>query len=680
MRKSFNVPRALPICLFLIITTLAVFWQVKDHEFISYDDNHYVTENPQVQAGLTIKSLKWAFTSIHSANWHPLTWLSHMLDVQLFGLKSGWHHLINLFFHIANTLLLFLVLHRMTKALWQSAFVAALFALHPLHVESVAWVAERKDVLSTFFWMLTMGAYVFYVEKPEVKRYLLTLFFFALGLMAKPMLVTLPFVFLLLDYWPLRRLQYGPADPKKPAEVLPPSASIKQKRKSKKQDAVKEKAQAKKLTAFPYQWTLIRALVWEKIPFFILTAIASVVTYIVQQKGGAVSTLEEIPFYARVVNSIVSYVSYMGKMIWPANLAVFYPHPGMLPHWQVLGAALFLLIVTLIVLRMARSFPYVAVGWLWYLGTLVPVIGIVQVGMQGMADRYTYVPLIGLFIIAAWTTADLAKKWPFRIYVVTLSAGIILSVLTYTAWTYLQSWQNTVTIFQHALKTTRNNFIAHFNMGDALRGDKRKIDEAIAHYVEALRIAPNNPVVHNSLGNALSTKGKLDEAIVHYVSAIRIKPDYAAAYNHLGLALLRQGKIDEAIVNITKAIKIDPHMAEAYNNMGAVFVAQGKPDQAIANFTRALQIQPNDMEAHYNIGIISASQGKFDQAVVHFREAVRIKPDFAKAHNNMGSVLVLQGKNKEAIEHFREAVRIQPDYELAQDNLRKAMAQQEKAR
>jgi len=680
MRKSFNIPRVLLICLFLIITTLAVFWQVKDHEFINYDDKLYVAENPQVQAGLTIESLRWAFTSTHASNWHPLTWISHMLDVQLFGLKAGWHHLTNLFFHIANTLLLFLVLRRMTKALWQSAFVAALFALHPLHVESVAWVAERKDVLSTFFWMLTMGAYVFYVEKPETRRYLLTLFFFALGLMAKPMLVTLPFVLLLLDYWPLKRLRYGNTDPGIHAEALKSSSPVKQKRKSKKQLPSKEKVQVKTTTASPSWWTLIRPLLWEKVPFFILSVIASVVTYIAQQKGGAVSTLEEIAFNARVTNSIVSYVGYIGKMIWPANLAVFYPHPGMLPSWQVLGAAVLLVIVTLIVLRMARSFPYVFVGWLWYLGTLVPVIGIVQVGMQGMADRYTYVPLIGLFIIAAWTTADLAKKWPFRIYVVTVSAGIILSVLTYTTWIYLQSWQNTVTIFQHALKTTRNNFIAHFNMGDALREDKGRIDEALAHYVEALRIAPNNPVVHNSLGNALSSKGRLDEAIVHYVSAIWIKPDYAAAYNHLGLAFFRQGKIDEAIINITKAIKIDPRMAEAYNSMGAVLAAQGKPEQAIANFTMALQIKPNDMEAHYNIGIISASQGKFDQAVVHFREVVRIKPDFAKAHNNLGSVLVLQGKNKESIEHFREAVRIQPDYKLAQENLKRALDLQAKSK
>ena len=679
MLKSFTIPRALPICLFLIITTLAVFWQVKDHEFINYDDTEYITENLHVQGGVTLKGVTWAFTTFHAANWHPLTWLSHMLDVQLFGVKPGWHHLMNLLFHIANTLLLFLVLHRMTKALWQSAFVAALFALHPLHVESVAWVSERKDVLSAFFWMLTMGAYVYYVERPGLQRYLLVFTFFSLGLMSKPMLVTLPFVLLLLDFWPLGRLQYRKADPEIHAEALSPSSIAKQKRKSKKQNAVKEKAQVKNPTDFHYQWTLIRPLVWEKVPFFILTAIASVVTYIAQQKGGALSSLKAISFDVRVVNSIVSYVSYIGKMIWPANLAVFYPHPGMLPPWQVFAAVSILVIITLSALRMARRFPYVIIGWLWYLGTLVPVIGLVQVGEQAMADRYTYVSLIGLFIMIAWTIPDLVKKGPYRIYIFTISAGIILSALTYTTWTYLQCWQNSVTIFQHALKTTRNNFIAHLNMGADLR-DKGGVEEAIAHYVEALRIEPNNPDVNFNLGNALSRQGKLDEAIVHYISVIRIKPNYAAAYNHLGLALFRQGKINEAIINFTKAIKMDPNMAEAYNNMGAVFVGQGKPDQAIANFTKAVQIKPNDMEAHYNLGIISASQRKFDQAVVHFREAVRVKPDFAKAHNNLGSVLVLQGKTKEAIEHFREAVRIQPDYKMAQENLKDALNVQKKSR
>jgi hypothetical protein len=374
MNAMSDKHRALFLCLLLTVVTLTAFWQVIDHDFIHYDDNEYITENRPVKAGLTFKAVTWAFTTFHAGNWHPLTWLSHMLDVQLFGLKAGWHHLMNLLFHIANTLLLFLVLHRMTKALWQSAFVAALFALHPLHVESVAWVAERKDVLSTFFWMLTMGAYVFYVEKPETRRYVLALFFFALGLMAKPMLVTLPFVLLLLDYWPLKRLTYGNGGPENPAETLPPSASVKQKRKSKKQDAGKEKAQAKKPVDSPFQWTLIRTLVWEKTPFFVLSMASSVITYMAQQKAGAVSSLQSIPFFARMGNALVSYCGYMGKMIWPEKLAIVYPHPGVMPPWQILGEIFFLALSTFLILRMVRRVPYLTVGWLWYLGTLVPVI------------------------------------------------------------------------------------------------------------------------------------------------------------------------------------------------------------------------------------------------------------------------------------------------------------------
>jgi len=713
MRKSFNIPYALPVCLFLIITTLAVFWQVKDHEFINFDDTEYVTENFHVRGGITFKGVTWAFTTFHAGNWHPLTWLSHMLDVQLFGLKARWHHLMNLLFHIANTLLLFLVLHRMTKALWQSAFVAALFALHPLHVESVAWVAERKDVLSTFFWMLTMGAYVFYAEKPGIKRYLLAFFFFTLGLMSKPMLVTLPFVLLLLDYWPLKRLQYGTADLKSPAEDVPSSASIKQKRKSKKQDAVKEKAQAKKPTASPYRWTLIRPLLWEKIPFVVLSVIASVVTYLAQQKGGAVSSLKAIPLDVRVTNAIVSYVSYIGKMIWPANLAVFYPHPGMLPYWQILGAALFLLMVTLIVLRMARSFPYVAVSWLWYLGTLVPVIGIVQVGLQGMADRYTYVPLIGLFIVIAWSMGDLVKKWLYPSFTFIIFTVIILSVLSYTSWVNLRYWQSGVLLFSHARSCTDDNATVHYLLGLAL-SEIGKVENAQYHYAEALKINPRFADVHNNLGMILFNQGKIDEAIGHYDEAIRINPNHGKAMWNLGNALLRKGKIEEAAVYYARVLQIDPGDAGAHLNLGNIVASQGKLNEAMTHFreairikddsvkaitglgsilaaqgnfgeamkyySKAVQIAPADAEIHYDMGTITASQGNINEAIAHFREAIRIQPDYTKAHNNLGSVLLLQGKIEDAIAHFREALRLKPDYTMAHENLRNALAMKKKIR
>jgi tetratricopeptide (TPR) repeat protein len=677
MRKSFNVPRALPICLFLIITTLAVFWQVKDHEFISYDDNHYVTENPQVQAGLTIKSLKWAFTSIHSANWHPLTWLSHMLDVQLFGLKAGWHHLMNLFFHIANTLLLFLVLHRMTKALWQSAFVAALFALHPLHVESVAWVAERKDVLSTFFWMLTMGAYVFYVEKPGLKRYLIALFFFALGLMSKPMLVTLPFVLLLLDYWPLKRLQYGTADPKSPAEDGPSSASIKQKRKSKKQLTVKEKVQVKKPTVSPYQWTLIRPLFWEKIPFVVLSVASSVITYMAQQKVGAMSSLQGFPLSARIGNALVSYCGYMGKMIWPENLAVLYPHPGMLPPWQILGAALFLALSTFLILRIRGRVPYLTVGWLWYLGTLVPVIGIVQVGLQGMADRYTYIPLIGISITIAWGVPDLLKRWRYKKTALAVLSAAILSLLTMGTWKQVDYWQSSLTLFERTLEVTSNNYIMHNEIGNTLKAQGKR-EEAISHYTKALHINPNYAYAHNNLGTALQEQGRLADAISHYSEALRINKSFAYAHNNMGTVLQEQGKLQEAAHHYIEAIRLRPDYEKPYINLGETFTAQGKYDEAMDYYSKALRINPTLIKIHYNMGTILLSQGKAKDAIIHFREAVRIKPDYVKAHNNLGSALLLIGKKEEAIAHFREALRYEPDHKIVQENLKRAMNLQKK--
>jgi tetratricopeptide (TPR) repeat protein len=673
MRNSFNIPHAVPICLVLIITTLAVFWQLKDHEFINFDDPLYVTENLHIQGGITLKGVTWAFTTFHAGNWHPLTWLSHMLDVQFFGLKAGWHHLMNLLFHIASTLLLFLVLHRMTKALWQSAFVAALFALHPLHVESVAWVSERKDVLSTFFWMLTMGAYVFYVEKPEVKRYVLTLFFFALGLMAKPMLVTLPFVLLLLDYWPLKRLRYGTADPKNPAEALPPSAPVQQKRKSKKQHTVKEKVQAKKPTDSPYQWTLIRPLVWEKIPFFILTVLSSAVTYVAQWKGGAMKPLEAIAFDGRIANALVSYVAYIGKMIWPANLAFLYPHPGMVPHWQILGAVLFLALSTFLILRMVKRAPYLAVGWLWYLGTLVPVIGIVQVGLQGMADRYTYVPLIGMFIMIAWGVPELFNRWRYKKNALAVLSVLILSMLTIGTWKQVHYWQNSLTLFGRTLEVTSNNYIIHNELGNTLKA-QGKLDEAISQYNKALHINPNYAYAHNNLGTALQEQGRLTEAISHYAEALRNNKNFADAYNNIGTVLQEQGSFQEAARHYIEAIRLRPDYEKPYINLGETFAAQGKYGEAMEYYTKALRINPYLIKLHYNMGTILLSQGKAEEAIIHFREAVRIKPDYVKAHNNLGSALLLIGKKEEAIAQFREALRYEPDHRVVQENLKRAMA------
>src|SRR5208337_2953688 len=455
------------IYLFLTAATLIAFWQVNHFDFINYDDPSYVTENFHIQHGITTEAIRWAFTTGHSSNWHPVTWISHMLDVELFGLKPRWHHLTNLLFHIANTLLLFFVFNRMTKATWQSAFVAALFALHPLHVESVAWVAERKDVLSTFFWMLTMGAYIHYVEHPRFTSYLAVFTFLTLGLMAKPMLVTLPLVLLLLDYWPLRRFEQKTSAQEIPAEINKPVSASKRKEKSSRKQTVQAIVKEAKPADRRYQWALVRPLLIEKMPFFALAALSSIVTFIAQRKGGAVASLEGIPPGARIANAFVSYIVYIGKTIWPDNLAVLYLYAGWWPLWQVMGAVLLFIAVTLIVIREAKRFPYLATGWLWFAGTLVPVIGIVQVGRQALADRYTYVPFIGLFIMAAWGIPELLKNWRYRKEALAASSALIFICLFIFTWTQAGYWRNSMALYDHALEVTSQNDIVYTNRGVA---------------------------------------------------------------------------------------------------------------------------------------------------------------------------------------------------------------------
>jgi protein O-mannosyl-transferase len=554
------------VCLALIAANLIVYASVWHHGFVNYDDDDYVTANPVVLRGLTWDGVAWAFTTEHAVNWHPLTWLSHMLDVQLYGADAGAHHLTNLLFHIANTLLLFGLLHRMTGAVGRSAFVAGLFAVHPLHVESVAWVAERKDVLSTLFWMLTLWAYVGYTRRSGVRRYCAVLLLFALGLMAKQMLVTLPFVLLLLDFWPLRRLRFDSA---------------------------------------------VR-LVWEKLPLLALGIISSVVTFVVHRRGGAVIILSTIPLKLRIENALVSYVAYIGKMLWPARLAVLYPYAASLPGWWVAAAFVFLTSVSVAVIWARSRHPYLAVGWFWYLGTLVPVIGLIQVGNQAMADRYTYIPLIGLFIMVAWGVPDLLALRPFpQLQGIGLSAAAGLVILAYAiaARGQLEYWEDSTTLWTRALEVTSENNIAH-----------------------------------NNLGAALADQGKSDEAIVQYSEALRIKPDYADAHNNLGVALDDQGKHDEAIAHYSEALHIRPYYADAHINLGVSLGEQGKIDEAIAQFNEALQIKPDSAKAHNNLGVALASEGKTDEAVEHFTQALRVKPDYADASKNLERALAGRGK------------------------------------
>ena len=505
------------LCLLLAGATLLAYIQVKDHDFITFDDDMYVTANPMVRAGLTWPGVKWAFTAVHSSNWHPVTWLSHMLDCQLYGMWPGGHHLTNVFFHLANTILLFLFFSRVTGALWPSAMVAALFALHPLHVESLAWVSERKDVLSTFFWLVTMWAYGAYVAVPSLRRYLAVVLSFVLGLMAKPMLVTLPLVLLLLDYWPLGRI----------AEVAPPRGAIEG---------------SPPLTGPPKKsyWPLIR----EKIPLFALAALSCLITVLAQRGSGSVMPLAIRPLDARIANALVAYLKYVVKALWPYPMAFFYPLAP-IPWWQAVWAGLALALLSVFLLYEARRHPYLGVGWLWYLITLAPVIGLVQVGGQAMADRYTYVPFIGLFIIAAWGIAEATAGWRHRKTILSLSAAAVLLTCLVSTWMQAGYWRNSESLYFEAIRVTGDNYMAYHHLGMAYT-DQGKLDQAIAAYKKSIAVDPSYSHAYNNLGVVYARQGKFNEAVEQFKLAIRLYPTNVSFYRNLALAYSQQGKKAEA--------------------------------------------------------------------------------------------------------------------------------------
>ncbi|MBN1788375.1 MAG: tetratricopeptide repeat protein [Sedimentisphaerales bacterium] len=535
------------ICLALTIVIIAVYYQIWTYDFVSLDDFKYVRSNPDIHSGITFEAVKWVFTTGYMANWHPVTWLSHMLDWRLFGSNPGAHHITNLIFHIANTLLLFVVLKQMTSALWPSAFAAALFALHPLHVESVAWISERKDVLSTFFWLLTMWAYVRFVHRPKILRYLLVVVFFALGLMSKPMLVTLPFVLLLLDYWPLRRCQNN----------------------------------------------RLGRLVLEKIPLFILSAASVVVTFFVQRNWGAVATAASVPLKFRVFNALISYTGYIGKMFWPSRLAPFYPHPGRdisLLHTAV--STVLLLAITIVVLRFAKSRRYLFTGWFWYLGTLVPVIGLVQVGSQAMADRYSYITLTGLFIMIAWGMPDMFANWHKRKTILWTASLIVLAMLAMSTYVQKTYWKNSLTLGRRSVTVTQDNYVAHFCLSGDLH-ERQMLDEAMYHCLEALRIRPDSIEAIRRQGDILQSAGRFAQAVEAYQKCLKAEPNDIKLLNNIGVALSLNGKTDQAVENFNKALKIDPDFAACHANLGYALQAQGKKAEAMKHFERAFQIDPN---------------------------------------------------------------------------------------
>ena len=608
--KSQYSNKVIVVCLLLVAVTLATYVQVSKHDFVSLDDDIYVTENYHVRAGLTSAGIVWAFSFTDSPYWHPLTWLSHMLDCQLFGVSPSMHHLTNVVLHLANSLLLFLVLYQMTGALWKSCFVAALFALHPLNVESVAWVTERKNLLSTFFWLLTMVFYVRYSRKPGLARYSLVVTVFALGLMAKPMLVTLPFVLLLLDYWPLGRFPIQQVDGDTRTETA-------------------------KDTIPAFQRTTYVSLVLEKVPLLILSVLSVSLTSLSVQRSGILISTTLVPMKLRIANGIASYARYIGKLIWPQELAVFYPYPSMVPLWQSVGAGLLLAGISFLVIRAWRKLPYLCIGWFWYLGPLIPAIGLVQAGQwPAMADRFTYVPAIGLFVILAWFIPHVLKKWRYRRIGLAVAAGAVLAASMILTWTQLHHWKNSVALFQQALKVTANNYLAYNNLGNVLEREG-KVTQAIDHYVKALQINPNFPSAHYNLGYILSRQGKMDEAIAHYSKALQFNPDFAGAHNNLGNILQGQGKIKEAVFHFSRALELEPDSAEVHFNLGNALARQGKLNEAQEHFSRALEHRSEYAEARNSLGVILARKGRLDEAIVNFTEALRLKPGFLQAQNNL---------------------------------------------
>jgi protein O-mannosyl-transferase len=574
-------------CIALAALSWLIFGQTFWHDFINYDDPRYVYENTKITSGLSLSGIAWAFTHIHSMNWHPLTTISHMLDCQLYGLKAGWHHFTNVLLHSVAVVLLFLVLLQMTGgpsrtgSIWRSAFVAAVFAIHPLRVESVAWIAERKDVLSGVFFMLTVLAYVYYARLPRISRYLVVLLFFACGLMSKPMLVTLPFVLLLLDYWPFDR---------------------------------------------------IKGQVWkrvlEKIPLMALSAVSSIATLVAQKS--AVGYTEELPVLERLNNAVISYVLYIWQMLWPVNLAVFYPHPeNRLPLWEIISSLFLLICVTALAITLRRQRPYLITGWLWYLGMLVPVIGLVQVGWQGRADRYTYLPQIGLYIAATWTVVDLTRLWRHQRIILSAAALLTIVVLSGRAWVQTRYWRDSETLFKHALAVTTNNDVAENNLGIVYLGRGNR-DEAISLLQAAVDLRPDNSPAHENLAKALLQKGKVHDALIHYRKLLELQPDNIEVHNIVGTVLIQQGRIREGVEEWQKVLEIQPDNGNAMSNVAWVLATS--PDDSLRDGAKAVQLAEQAMRISgrripvlfRTLAAAYAERGQFSEAIQTAQQGIEL--------------------------------------------------------
>ncbi len=647
------------IIILLSILTFAAFSGIATNDFINFDDDFYIIENHYIKSGINIQTIKWALTTTYFSYWHPLTWLSHTLDWSLFGSWAGGHHLVSLLFHIGAVLFLFLFLNKTTQQLWPSAIVAALFAVHPLRVESVAWASERKDVLSMFFGMATLYAYAFYVQDKKISKYLLCFFLFVLALMSKPMMVTIPFILLLVDYWPLQRWQKA-LNPQPVQTQVSIAQQQKSKKKKKRKNAPIPAEQAKAPTIIKNTKQLTLELLKEKIPFFVLSIISSLVTIWAQDKEGSIVAMDKLFFSERLSNAIVSYATYLGKIFLPVNLSIFYPYQ-LISGWQLLGSVLLLIIITAGVLFFVRKAPFLMTGWLWYLGTLIPVIGLVQVGKQAIADRYTYIPSIGIIIMLVWGLLFLVPKEKVRKYFLAPLSGVAILIMMILSWQYCLSWKNSITIFNHALEATKNNYLAHNNLGVAL-AETGNNKEAISHYHAAIKI---NPLYDNALvnlGTLLTAAGKNEEAVNYYLQAIKANPVNAHAHTNLGAALSAMGKKKEAEDHYRQALNIDQTHVDAFYNLANLLTEQGRKDEAAANYRQAISINPGHSRAHYNYAELLVQAGNINQAIEHFREAARLDTASFKALNNLGVLLEKQRRHDEAIYYYQKALQLEPKH------------------
>jgi tetratricopeptide (TPR) repeat protein len=598
----------------LAVMTLSLYWPVRSFDFVNFDDNFFLKEDYHVHDGLSMEGLKWSLTTLHTGNWHPLTWFSHMADIEIYQYQAGGHHWTSVMIHTAGSILLFLVLSVLTRSVWPSALVAALFAIHPLHVESVAWVAERKDVLSGFFWILTMGAYTYYVRDPTIRRYLLVLLAFALSILSKPMVVTLPFVLLLLDYWPLERFAGAKT-------AFDPRVS----------------------RGTHAEGRVLMRLVVEKIPLFLMAAGACIITLVAQREVGAIWPAEDLSLVARFANALVSYMDYTRKMVWPNDLAVLYPHAGMPAAWKIGIALLFLVSTSYLAVRKARTLPFLIVGWLWYLGTLVPVIGIVQVGSQSMADRYTYIPLAGLLIVLAWGAQSIVENLPGSKRLVAVFFLVALSWLLILARSQVETWKNSVTLFDQALAATEINPMAHQKIGE-FYSDQNDCKRAVPHFLKAIEMKQNYAYAYHGLGVCASREADPKGALYFYRQALQIDPQLIRTLGSRGLLLIQLRRYAEAEEDFQQVLRLKADHEGAHTNLAVVFIRDGRLADAEVHLTETLRIKPRSAEGFHNLGLIRMEQGRYDDAIALFRQALALAPQNHAIENMLQQVIANKAK------------------------------------